>query len=177
LELTIAMKPADNAGILLSVIDEVLRLRRSFEVLFADVRGASHLTTLQKLVLSAIFDSRVLPTVPQIGRNLGYPRQLIQRVVNELVDDGLIETAPNPHHKRASLLEPTEKAHAIKRQAEILASRTSDAFLRTFGRNRCRGLIGELQTLRRAIMEYTQAGKLTSAAPPGPSTSNILALL
>ena len=171
------MKSAEDAGILLSVIDEVLRLQRSFEVLFADVRGASHLTTLQKLVLSATFDSRVPPTVPQVGRNLGYPRQLIQRAVNELVDDGLIRTIPNPHHKRAVLLEPTDKAYAIKRQAEVLANRTSDAFLKTFGRNRCKGLIGELQTLRQAIKEYTKAEKLPSAAPPGHSTTNILALL
>jgi DNA-binding MarR family transcriptional regulator len=171
------MKPADNAGILLSVIDEVLRLQRSFEVLFADVRGVSHLTTLQKLVLSATFDSRVPPTVPQVGRNLGYSRQLIQRVVNELVEDGLIQTVPNPHHKRAVLLRPTETAHAVKRQAEILASRTSDAFLRTISRKRCKGLIGELQSLRQAIKEYTQTEKLTSAAPPAPSTTSILALL
>jgi DNA-binding MarR family transcriptional regulator len=171
------MEPANNAALLLSVIDEVLRLRRSFEVLFADVRGATHLTTVQKLVLSAIFDSRVSPTVPQVGRNLGYSRQLIQRVVNELVDDGLIETTPNPHHKRAVLLKPTQKAHAMKRQAEILARRTSVAFLRTFSQNRCKGLIGELQTLRQAIKGYTQVEKPTLPAPPRPSTTNILALL
>jgi DNA-binding MarR family transcriptional regulator len=171
------MKSADNAGILLSVIDAVLRLQRSFEILFADVRGVSHLTTLQKLVLSATFDSRVPPTVPQIGRNLGYARQLVQRVVNELVEEGLIRTVPNPHHKRAVLLEPTEEAHAIKRQAENFARRTTDSFTKTFSRNRCKELIGELRALRQAINEYTQTRKLTSAAPPDVSTTNILALL
>jgi DNA-binding MarR family transcriptional regulator len=129
------------------------------------------------LVLSATFDSRVPPTVPQIGRNLGYARQLVQRVVNELVEEGLIQTVPNPHHKRAVLLEPTEEAHAIKRQAENFARHTSDSFLKTFSRKRCKELIGELQALRQAINEYTQTGKLTSATAPDLSTTNILALL
>jgi len=141
---------------LLAVIDEILRLQSCFEDLFGEVSNASSLSTLQKLVLFSVFDSPAPPTVPQVGRNLGHPRQVIQRVANELVDAGLLEKVPNPHHKRAMLLVPTDRAHAMKRQAEERAFETAEAFLGTVSARRCHGLTGELRALREAIEGYTQ---------------------
>lgn len=141
---------------LLAVIDEMLRLQSCFEELFAEVANASSLSTLQKLVVFAVFEAPVPPTVPQIGRDLGHPRQVIQRVVNELVDAGLMEKAPNPHHKRASLLIPTEKAKKMSREAEARAFDTAEAFLGTINAMRCNNLIRELKALRQAIEAYTQ---------------------
>lgn len=150
------MSGAATGNPLLAVIDEMLRLQSCFEVLFAEVSSASSLSTLQKLVVFAVFDAPTPPTVPQIGRDLGHPRQVVQRVVNELVNAGLLEKAPNPHHKRASLLTPTDKAQKMKREAEARAFDTAEAFLGTINATRCYNLTGELKALRQAIEAYTQ---------------------
>ena len=164
---------------LLAVIDEILRLQSCFEDLFSEVSNASELSTLQKLVIFAVFDAPTPPTVPQIGRNLGHPRQVIQRVVNELVREGLLEKAPNPHHKRAMLLLPTEKADKMKRQAEERAFDTAEAFLGNFSARRCESLTGELKMLREALESYVQekAEAVGQTGEPSPSISSALAFL
>ena len=43
-------------------------------------------------------------TVPQIGRLLLLPRQVVQRLADAVHDRGLIEFVPNPAHRRSRLL-------------------------------------------------------------------------
>lgn len=42
--------------------------------------------------------------VAQIARNMGLTRQAVQRVANVLAEDGLVEFAENPDHRRAKLV-------------------------------------------------------------------------
>ena len=46
-------------------------------------------------------------TVPQIGRAQALSRQFVQRMVNEAAARGLVESTPNPAHKRSSLIRLT----------------------------------------------------------------------
>ena len=141
---------------LLAVIGEVLRLQSSLEDLFVVVSDASSLTTLQKLVIFTVFDAPAPLTVPQIGRILGHPRQVIQRVANDLVKAGLIEKVPNPHHKRAMLLVPTDKISDIKQRAERRALETAEALMGTISVKRCNVLTRELGALTEAIEAFTR---------------------
>ncbi|MCB2059471.1 MAG: MarR family transcriptional regulator [Novosphingobium sp.] len=120
------------------------------------VSDAASLSTLQKLVIFAVFDAPAPLTVPQIGRVLGHPRQVIQRAVNDLVRNGLLEKVPNPHHKRAMLLVPTDKISDIKQRAEKRALETAEAFMETISAERCHVLAGELSVLREAIEAFIQ---------------------
>ena len=43
-------------------------------------------------------------TVAQIGRRMGISRQAVQRLVNDLVRDGLLAFEDNPDHKRSRLV-------------------------------------------------------------------------
>lgn len=79
------------------------------------------LTSARWQVLGAMALSPVPLSVAQVARNMGLTRQAVQRLVNEMQDDGLVELAPNPHHQRAKLvvLGPrgrTAFAGAMKRQ-------------------------------------------------------------
>ena len=79
------------------------------------------LTSARWQVLGAMALSPVPLSVAQIARNMGLTRQAVQRLVNEMQDDGLVQLAPNPHHQRAKLvvLSPRGKmafAGAMKRQ-------------------------------------------------------------
>src|SRR3546814_13678899 len=48
-------------------------------------------------------------TVARLARNMGLTRQSVQRVVNEMVDDGMLCLLDNPHHVRARLVTMTAK--------------------------------------------------------------------
>src|SRR6266540_1759526 len=85
------------------LLDEVIRAQGRLRSVFADVNSATGLTSMEATVLTAIVEARAAPTVPQIGRSLSHPRQVIQRAATTLIQTGLIETRPNPDHKRAPL--------------------------------------------------------------------------
>ena len=61
--------------------------------------------------LSVISDEGL--TVPQAARRLGVTRQAVQRVANELVDDLLVELAPNPDHRTSPLCRLTGDGRRI----------------------------------------------------------------
>lgn len=122
--------PFDSRHPLVGLVDETSRLNGRLRTIFAQSRQSVGLGQSEIMVLNAVVEAERPPTVAQIGRSLGHPRQLIQRAANSLVDDGLIELAPNPDHKRAALLVPTERGVALKREAdatgEEIASRIQD---------------------------------------------------
>lgn len=51
-------------------------------------------------------------TVPQIARMRPTSRQRMQRLANELVDEGLVEFIDNPKHRRSKLVRLTPKGDA-----------------------------------------------------------------
>jgi DNA-binding MarR family transcriptional regulator len=50
--------------------------------------------------------------VSGIARDMGLARQSVQRIADLLVDKGLAEYLPNPAHRRAKLVRPTEAGWA-----------------------------------------------------------------
>lgn len=94
--------------------DEVARLRGRMRALFAETRAMSGLPEMELMVLTAAVNAATPPTVAQIGRSLGHPRQVMQRAANRLAELGLVRFADNPDHKRASLIVATEAGRALK---------------------------------------------------------------
>lgn len=74
-----------------------------------DLVGELGLTSARWQVLGAIDASRVPLSVSQIARNMGLSRQAVQRLANEMTDDGLLVYRENPHHSRAKLVVMTEQ--------------------------------------------------------------------
>jgi DNA-binding MarR family transcriptional regulator len=142
---------------LVSLIDEVVRLQGRLKSIFAGSNRVTGLPSMELTVLTAVAEAASAPTVPQIGRSLGRPRQVIQRATNALVEAGLIDAVPNPHHKRAPLLLPTRRGKALKRKADANALRTANAFLRRTDAARCRRLAEGLRELRGEIEAYLRA--------------------
>lgn len=142
---------------LVCLSDEVMRLQGRLKSIFAGSNGGTGLPSMELTVLTAVVEATDAPTVPQIGRSLGRPRQVIQRASNALIDSGLIEAAPNPHHKRAPLLLPTRRGKAIKRQVDARAIKAADAFLRGIDAARCSRLVEELRELRGEIEAHVRA--------------------
>lgn len=92
------------------------------------------LTAARWQVLGAVLSQP--RSVAEIARQMGITRQSVQRTADRLVEDDLARYQPNPAHRRAKLLAPTEAGlAAVKRidptHAEFahqLAARLGDGF-------------------------------------------------
>ncbi|MGA4850221.1 MarR family winged helix-turn-helix transcriptional regulator [Streptomyces sp. G5(2025)] len=88
----------------------VFRLNGQFLARSEELARPAGLTAAWWQVLGAVL-REPLP-VAGIARAMGITRQSVQRVADLLVAKGLAEYAPNPAHRRAKLLRPTEHGRA-----------------------------------------------------------------
>lgn len=131
------MTPAQE--LMSGVAKTVFRLNGQFLALGESLARPVGLTAAWWQVLAAVLNEP-LP-VADIARKIGVTRQSVQRVADILVVDELAEYRPNPAHRRAKLLHPTNRGRsAIRRISPAHA-----AFAER--------LVGELGTesLRRAL--------------------------
>lgn len=136
---------------LVGLVDETSRLSGRLKSVFAASRQSVGLGDSEIMVLNAVVEAEKAPTVAQIGRSLGHPRQIIQRAANSLREAGLIETAENPHHKRAPLLVPTEKGVALKREADAKAEEIAEELIPALGMSDVRDATKALHAIRKQL--------------------------
>ena len=75
--------------------------------------GELGLTSARWQILGAIVTATRPEPVAWLARDLGANRQNVQRIVNDLLKDGLVAFEPNPHHKRAQLVVLTPKGQQV----------------------------------------------------------------
>ena len=75
-----------------------------------DITEGTPLTAARWQVIGAVLRGP-LP-VAGIARSMGVARQSVQRLANEMVEEGLSTWQDNPQHRRAKLLVPTQKGWA-----------------------------------------------------------------
>jgi len=78
------------------------------------------LTSARWQVLGAIAYAERAESVAWHARTMGLHRQGIQRIINELEKEGIVEFKPNPHHKRAHLVLLTSKGQKLFEAATAL---------------------------------------------------------
>jgi DNA-binding MarR family transcriptional regulator len=165
-------KIRSNAVVLL--LDEVLRLHGRMVTAFAGANDSTGLSPTELTVLNAVAEAPVPPTVPRIGRSLGYQRQTVQRAANALVAAGLVRTAPNPDHVRAALLVPTQKGLELMHEAAERASKVVGALSLAVDEDRCGRVTEEMRALRREIEDHLRAEGAARAGSRRPvETSTI----
>jgi DNA-binding MarR family transcriptional regulator len=146
-----------SANPFVEMIDEILRMSGRIRSVFGDVSAGTGLSAMETTVLTAVAESRYPPTVPQIGRSLGHPRQVIQRAVNALVEAGLLDTSDNPEHKRARLLTPTAAGLRVKREADARANKIAELLLKEMDGDLCREITRDLRQARAIIERHLKA--------------------
>lgn len=107
------------------------------------------LTSARWQVLGAIALSQNPETVASLSRKMGLARQSVQRLVNEMIEEGLVESRENPNDSRAGLISMKSNGKsrydaALRRQAlwvNQLGRDLSAANLRN-----CQKVLKELQT-------------------------------
>ncbi|MET8164123.1 MarR family transcriptional regulator [Streptomyces sp. NPDC005329] len=108
----------------------VFRLNGQFLAVAEELAGPAGLSAARWQVLGAVLGDP-LP-VSGIARAMGITRQSVQRVADLLVERGLAEYRPNPAHRRAKLLAPTEAGRAAVARIDpghaALADRLAEAY-------------------------------------------------
>lgn len=103
----------------------VFRLNGQFLGVAEELARPVGLTAARWQVLGAVLGTP-LP-VAGIARAMGITRQSVQRIADLLVDQGLAEYLPNPSHRRAKLLRPTDEGYAAVQRIDpahaVLAGR------------------------------------------------------
>jgi len=145
-----------KANALVQLVDEVSRLQGRFKSLFAEISASTGLNAMENLVLNAIAEADRSPTVPQIGRSLGHPRQVIQRTVNELIEQGYLLKQPNPDHKRAPLFELTKQGRQLKQRSDRQALAIAEAFFEDVPAKKCQQLASGLNEVRKGIERFAR---------------------
>jgi DNA-binding MarR family transcriptional regulator len=75
------------------------------------------LTSARWQVLGAIALAPAAETVARLARSMGLHRQGVQRIVNELLAEGIVALEDNPHHRRARLVRLTKTGEHLFRAA------------------------------------------------------------
>jgi DNA-binding MarR family transcriptional regulator len=94
-------------------------------------------------------------TVPQLARTRLTSRQNIQTLVNRLREEGCVELARNPAHKRSVLVRPTERGKALRKQGAAEEAGRLEAVLAQLPEAELRSATRLLGELRRLLGEPT----------------------
>jgi len=137
--------------LLIQLIDEVQRTKARLGTVAVDFNDPGGPTGLTMTILTAVTRALHPPTVPQIGRSLGYPRQTVQRHADQLVELGLIEAVENPDHKRAPRLMATEAGQALHARANARSLAWARTFTADIDPEKLATTVATLQTIRAKI--------------------------
>lgn len=105
-------------------------------------------TLARWVILDSIEDKP--STVAQIARQRHIARQAVQRVADLLEREGLARYEPNPDHRRAKLLRPTQRGRQALRAISVEQRDWADALGAQIG-------IGKLQSTARTIEQIRRA--------------------
>ena len=103
-------------------------------------------------VMGAVAEARGGLSAASIARNMGVVRQSVQRIADELAAEGVIRFAPNPHHRRAKLVQLTERGAALFEKASARWLAMTDALVAALGS----GEVERAAALLRACREHLQ---------------------
>lgn len=96
-----------------ALILDVFRLNGRLQLVGDRLVAGLGLTSARWQILGAIAYAERPESVAWHARTMGVHRQGVQRIVNELKKEGILEFQPNPHHKRAQLVVLTTKGQKL----------------------------------------------------------------
>ncbi len=127
----------------------VFRLNGQFLAVAEELARPTGLTAAWWQVLGAVLE-QPLP-VAGIAREMGITRQSVQRIADLLVERGLAEYLPNPAHRRAKLVRPTEAGYDAVRRIDPQHRRFASRLARAMGPDELERTVEALRKLSRTL--------------------------
>ncbi|MEV0225359.1 MarR family transcriptional regulator [Streptomyces sp. NPDC050704] len=140
----------------------VFRLNGQLLGVAEELAAPSGLTAAWWQVLGAVLKEPL--SVSGIARDMGITRQSVQRIADLLVGRGLAEYVPNPAHRRAKLLRPTEGGRAAIEKIVPGHAAFADRLAEALGEDEL------ADTVR--VLERLSATLETLTSPEGPSAGD-----
>src|SRR5438874_13287905 len=91
---------------LVKVLDEAVALNFRLQRVAEELHRQGPASSARRGLLRSLSDEGP-QSVPQMARTRTVSRQYVQTLVNSLMEDGLVEMAPNPAHRRSGLVQLT----------------------------------------------------------------------
>jgi DNA-binding MarR family transcriptional regulator len=96
----------DTSHKLVKVLDEAVALNFRLLRVAEELHRQGPASSARRGVLRTLSDEGP-QSVPQMARTRGVTRQHVQTLVNSLMEEGLVEVAPNPAHRKSVLIQLT----------------------------------------------------------------------
>jgi DNA-binding MarR family transcriptional regulator len=116
------------------------------------------LTSARWQILGAIVQADRPQPVAWLARDLGANRQNVQRIVNDLMKDGLVTFEPNPHHKRAHLVVLAPKGQKTYEDALALYNPLVESLAEGLAPEDVEAAQRVLSALRSRLEQFTDEG-------------------
>jgi DNA-binding MarR family transcriptional regulator len=127
------------------------RLNGQFLALAEELARPAGLTAAWWQVLGAVLGEPL--TVAGIARDMGITRQSVQRIADILAERGLAGYLPNPAHRRAKLLTPTEAGRAAIARIGPGHAAAAARLAKALGKQPLADAVAALQALSTALNE------------------------
>ena len=127
------------------------KLNGQFLALAEELARPAGLTAAWWQVLGAVLGEPL--TVAGIAREMGITRQSVQRVADILAERGLARYLPNPAHRRAKLLVPTEAGRAAIGRIGPAHAAAAARLAAVLGEEALAGAVATLRALSTALDE------------------------
>ncbi len=142
-------RPTEQQRLFSGIAKTVFRLNGQALAIAEELAGPVGLTAAWWQVLATVLRDPL--SVADISRLVGTSRQSVQRVADRLVDDGLAEYQPNPAHRRAKLLTPTDEGRSAVRAIAPAHADLAHQLAVEFGEENLRRVLDSLQELSTAL--------------------------
>ena len=97
--------------------------------------------------------------VAQIARDMGLTRQAVQRIVNDLADEGMLALSDNPDHQRARLVKLTRRGEKVLGEITEEQIRWSNEFTDGISPRSIESAARVMATLSKRIEEHNEKRK------------------
>jgi DNA-binding MarR family transcriptional regulator len=157
-------EPHTAGGVhVVTMVDELLRTHSRLLESFGATLGDPNVRNITRgLVLASIVVAPTPPTVARVARSLGYSRQAIQRIADDLAAQDYIAFEDNPDHKRARRMVPTDKGEAVYAESNKTLTAWADRLASAVGAPDIAHMNATLGRVRRYLEGLVREGAAPS---------------
>ena len=114
------MKHTQKGRVFTEIILEIFKLSGMLSIEGDRLTKPQGISSARWKILGALAYSNTAMTVSQIARQMGQSRQSVQRLVDAMYQDDLLNLEENPDHKRAKLVSMTPSGASIYENMEAI---------------------------------------------------------
>lgn len=147
------MKTPASVEEIQAFIEEVIQTFRRLRILSSEIHGEGFPIPGQRGILMDLANQGD-QTVPEMARARGVSRQNVQVLIDRFLDEGLVEMANNPAHKRSRLVRLSPAGKDLVRKMRQSEARALKSLGLKIPAKQVRKAAGVLRTMRSGLEKF-----------------------